>query len=310
MWLLFCSAAFAVQLINGLQFPAIGDWGDDVPSGIVTQRQTAERMAAWCAVNTCDFILDTGDNFYPEGVTSPTDPKFTDSWRNVYNQPSLINKNWYMSVGNRDYIDKRPSDGRELHQVTFGETEPRWILPHLWYDFIYRDPAGFSVHFLIIDSQALRWGANDADAQWAWLEETLATTTAEWKIVMSHHPAYACGNQGPTDATIEGQVLPILKRHKVQLLLSAHDHNFQHIQNATNILEIDYVISGGGGRGINNVDNGKVNELISRGLRVPYFGFHYGFTDLSFTADQLTVRFVNTDGTIPYQFTRGRSTNT
>jgi Calcineurin-like phosphoesterase len=90
--------------------------------------------------------------------------------------------------------------------VTFGQTEPRWYLPHLWYDFVHRDPAGFSVHFLVVDSQALRWDANDAASQWAWIEQTLATTTAEWKVVVSHHPPYACGNQGPTDATIEGQV--------------------------------------------------------------------------------------------------------
>lgn len=105
------------------------------------------------------------------------------------------------------------------------------------------------------------------------------------------------------------QLLPIVKRHKVQLLLSGHDHNFQHIQNATNANEIDYVISGGGGRGINNVDQAKLNNLIARGLRVPYFGFHYGFVDLVFTLNQLTVRYVNSDGTIPYQFTRGRSTD-
>ena len=104
-------------MIAGLQFPAIGDWGDDEPSGKVTQKQTADRMATWCAANTCNFIMDTGDNFYPEGVLSATDAKFTTVWRNVYNQPSLANKLWYMSVGNRDYVDKQPSDGRELFQV-------------------------------------------------------------------------------------------------------------------------------------------------------------------------------------------------
>jgi hypothetical protein len=91
-------------------------------------------------------------------------------------------------------------------QVTFGLTELRWYLPHLWYDFVIPDPAGFSVHFFILDSQALRWGANDASAQWIWLENTLATSTSEWKIVMTHHPPYAVGNQGPTDETMEQQV--------------------------------------------------------------------------------------------------------
>ena len=84
------------------------------------QKRVADILANYCGSTNCPFILDLGDNFYPEGVLSPTDPKFDSSWRNIYNHPALINVNWYISIGNRDYIDKKPSDGRELHQVGTG----------------------------------------------------------------------------------------------------------------------------------------------------------------------------------------------
>ena len=74
-------------------------------------------MANWCSTNTCEFIISTGDNFYPQGVTSPTDARFDSSWKNVYNQPSLVDKTWYQSIGNHDHDGVRPGDGREWNQV-------------------------------------------------------------------------------------------------------------------------------------------------------------------------------------------------
>jgi len=88
-------------------------------------------------------------------------------------------------------------------QVLYGLTEPRWVFPDRWYDFIVKDPAGFSVHFVTIDSQSLRLGINDPPAQLQWLDETLAASTSEWKVVITHHPPYSAGNYGPTDPVID-----------------------------------------------------------------------------------------------------------
>jgi hypothetical protein len=109
-------------------------------------------------------------------------------------------------------------------------------------------------------------------------------------------------------ASFGAQVLPIVKRHKIQLVLSGHDHNLQHIANATNINEVDYVISGAGGVPRYIYRPGSADYLISRGFVIRYFGYVHGFTGLTFTADQLTVQFIDSDGNVGHSFTRGLST--
>lgn len=48
---------------------------------------TAEKKAV-------DFIISTGDNFYPSGLTGENDPAFDQSFSNIYTAPSLL-KTWY-----------------------------------------------------------------------------------------------------------------------------------------------------------------------------------------------------------------------
>jgi tartrate-resistant acid phosphatase type 5 len=91
-------------------------------------------------------------------------------------------------------------------QVQYGQKESRWVFPNLWHDFVYQDPAGFSVHFVVIDTQSLRWGINTPSVQLQWLDETLAASTAEWRVVIAHHPPYSAGNYGPGDSVIQRDV--------------------------------------------------------------------------------------------------------
>ena len=93
-----------------LRFIVLGDWG----TGDSDQARVANAMAEYADENTVDFIVATGDNFYPYGVYSATDEQFSEKWRNVYNQRSLKNLRWYISVGNHDHTD---DDGREYYQV-------------------------------------------------------------------------------------------------------------------------------------------------------------------------------------------------
>jgi len=297
------------QLISGLKFPVIGDHGDNLPSGVANQALVAQTLANWCASNTCDFIYSAGDNFYPQGVTSVSDSRFDSSWKDVYNQPSLVGKTWYQSIGNHDHDGTRPGDGRELFQVEYGTIEPRWVFPARYYDWVVQDPAGFSVHFVVVDTQSLRWGINDAPGQLQWLDETLAASTSEWRVVIAHHPPYSTGNYGPSDSVISADVDPILKRNNVHLLLSGHDHNLQHIGNATNINGVNYIISGGGGRGLYRYSASSANTLIQRGFVIGFFGYNWGFVDLEFTATQVTATYIDgITGDTLYSFTRGVST--
>ena len=80
------------------RFIAIGDWGSPVTSGeekqVADQRAVAETMSSWCDSRRCDFIISLGDNFYPDGVASKNDERFTKSWRSIYNQTSIASLRW------------------------------------------------------------------------------------------------------------------------------------------------------------------------------------------------------------------------
>ena len=51
--------------------------------------QVADIMNQWCQANVCDFIISTGDNFYPDGLDFLEDPKFIDRFLNVYNGDAI-----------------------------------------------------------------------------------------------------------------------------------------------------------------------------------------------------------------------------
>ena len=48
----------------------LGDWGEILLRG---QDWVAAQMANWTRDNDPEFILTTGDNIYPEGITSVDD---------------------------------------------------------------------------------------------------------------------------------------------------------------------------------------------------------------------------------------------
>jgi hypothetical protein len=79
------------------------------------------------------------------------------------------------------------------------------------------------------------------DAQLEFLEHTLATTTARWRVVALHHPPYSAGYQGSHHATRD-LFAPVFARHRVQLVLSAHDHDYQR---SRPIDGVTYIVTGG-----------------------------------------------------------------
>ncbi|KAG8441389.1 hypothetical protein GDO86_006939 [Hymenochirus boettgeri] len=63
---------------DSLRFVALGDWGG-LPLPPYTTRQqemVAEEIGKTVAKLGANFILSLGDNFYYDGVTDVTDPRF------------------------------------------------------------------------------------------------------------------------------------------------------------------------------------------------------------------------------------------
>lgn len=73
--------------------------------------------------------------------------------------------------------------------------------------------------FIVLDTNA-----NVRD-QTAWLEEQLANTTAKWKFVVYHHPAYASA-PGRDNFALRREWTPLFDKYHVDLALQGHDHAY------------------------------------------------------------------------------------
>lgn len=247
----FAGTAIATRLQAGesadpvATFVVIGDWGRD---GNMRQTDVAHAMGTAAAECGSRFTISTGDNFYPSGVTSVTDPQWKTSFEDIYSAPSLQTP-WYVALGNHDYR------GSARAQVHYSRTSPRWRMPDNYFklsgvdhgmpqlDIFVLDTTPFlkSFHEQVTEMVHGRVAKAETGQQMAWFEDSLATSTASWKLVVGHHPVYSGGHHGDTPELIE-RVQPLLVKYGVQAYLNGHDHVLQHIRRGA----VDYICSGSG----------------------------------------------------------------
>lgn len=248
-----------------LAFAAIGDFGTGVrhPSTLERrQREVAAALEAAVAREDVRLIVTTGDNIYagrtllgiPVGATGDED----DDWFFTFYQPYryVINKiPVHPSVGNHDANETEVNDDRDQLMDNFflaerlkGEEAAgrASIGPGLFYRFRY----GRDVEFVCIDTsrRSLLFGErffrhrNHAP----FLESAFSARpdAARWLVPFSHHPPYCAGPlHGNSKSSLE-TLVPLYRRAGVRLVLSGHEHNFQH----SRADGIDYFVTGGGGK--------------------------------------------------------------
>lgn len=77
------------------------------------------------------------------------------------------------------------------------------------------------LHIFVLDST----NRKTLPVQAAWLDAQLAASTARWKIVSQHHPVFSSGNERDSP-DLRATLLPILRKHRVDLMLQGHDHTY------------------------------------------------------------------------------------
>jgi tartrate-resistant acid phosphatase type 5 len=286
------SRAWADAAGASLNFLAVGDWGRD---GQFHQKDVADRMAERAKLLNARFVISVGDNFYEDGVKSTDDPIWNDSFEAVYDAPSLQIP-WHVALGNHDY------HGNAQAQLDYSAKSRRWRLPSRWYAFQERTPDDALVDFLVLDTSpmiepyyadgAVKVKVGDQKdkvaTQLAWLDDSLAASRADWKIVVGHHPVYSGRlekgapppkgeQQAGGSPDLIARLDPILQRHGVPLYLNGHDHDLQHsLHGATH-----FVCTGAGsktrkdcntlGSDFCSVESGFVGCAVNRErLRVAY----------------------------------------
>ncbi|MRX77320.1 acid phosphatase [Pedobacter petrophilus] len=280
---------------TALNFIAMGDWGRN---GADHQKQVAKQMGLTASEVKAQFIISTGDNFYPSGVISDHDPLFKYSFEDIYTDFSL-QWDWYSVLGNHDY--KSNPDA----QVAYSKISRRWKMPARYFakKFPINGDLNNQVLIAFIDTNPLipefyknaEYGPNvkgqDTTAQKKWLAKTLGDkdVTIKWKIVVGHHPMFTGGSRtdGYDTKAIRGSLKSVLDQYGVDVYLTGHEHSLQYIKPEG---KTHHFISGA-------ASEKTPVKLIPDAQMV---ASEYGFMLFSVSNNQLRVQVLNDEGYIIY----------
>lgn len=279
---------------------AVGDFGV-VKGDLPRQQAVASSMIKYAGQMQLgpEALLMLGDNFYG-GLAG----KGVNSLRWETNLEAMYPKKifpgpMHAMLGNHDYTDE-PETKCVNAQLNYRRFKPdcRWSLPSKWYRMLL--PADkplatvlvLDTNFCYGDEKIV--GKAERAGQLQWLAGELEKPrSTPWLFVFGHHPVFSAGKHGDTPELVEA-IDPLLRKHKVDLYLSGHDHDLQH-------LEIEghpttFVVSGAGGARARWSPFGE-----NRG---PFFKAVYGFSHLELRADAIAVRHIDANGNLLHAFLR------
>ena len=239
------SALPATAETGALPFILVGDWGR---GGHDDQAAVAVQMGRSAAAMRSAFTVSVGDNFYENGVTGLDDPQWQSSFEKIYTAESLQSP-WKVILGNHDYR------GNVQAQLDYSAQSQRWRLPARYYmeslmlpdgaraDFFYLDTSPFIKKYI---GSKVNIAGQDTVAQLAWLDAKLGESSAQWKIVIGHHPIYTALSDGDgydhDQPDLIARLNPVLLKHEVPIYICGHDHVLQSVR----MDGVEYVVTGAG----------------------------------------------------------------
>ncbi len=270
---------------NSINFLLLGDWGR---GGSYFQKSVANQMRAEGMKKPIDFVLSMGDNFYPSGVNSTYDAGWRESFEDVYYFKSL-NVPWYTVFGNHDY------EGSIKAELEYGKVNKRWATNERYYSFEKAIPGSAQkVLFVFIDTNPFDptldlsnhsdLGIQDTVAQMKWLQRVLSSSTANWKIMIGHHPLFTTGARKSQFPYVRNSLLPLITKYHVNAYFSGHEHDleYQKPDGPTH-----YFVNGAGSA----VRPIKSNESYTR-----FAASDHGFMSVQLKQDTMYLQIINYKG--------------
>lgn len=242
-----------------LRIAVVGDVGDGTDA-------IAKGVARVHATAPLDAIILTGDNFYPCGVNSATDPKWA-----VIAPLAALHLPIYPVLGNHDYC------GNVAAQVG----AKQWTMPAK--EYALRNPVA---DFAMLDTDPYVMGrSRDAEKS---LVRFLDHSTAKWRIAVGHHTIVSSGWHGyfrRAERRRLQRLVPFLRREKVDLWVCGHDHHLELVDGKPRML-----ISGAGSQPV------PALALHPSTLYPSTIRRTLGFAVLALDAKSMTIRFYDGDG--------------
>ena len=243
------STATPPGLEEPLRFVAVGDTGTGGPA----QAAILKRMTE----SPFDFVVVLGDIAYESGTAAQLQGKFFSVYKEILRYAPI-----FPSIGNHE---RRTREGRPYFEA--------FVLPEpeRYYSFDWGD-----VHFVAIDT------THRDKQQVAWLDQDLKKNKLPWVIVFGHHPMYTNSLRGP-QLWIRQAFSKILNDHKVDLVLTGHEHQYERFR----VAGVNYVVSGGGGGQLTRFFGSS--RALKQSTRHHYLAFEV-------TAKELKMRVVDING--------------
>ena len=276
-----------------LHIGVMGDGG----SGADSQRRIATQMRAWRKQRPWEFALSLGDNVYENGETEYFDSKFLAVYDDFLSDSVPI----HSTLGNHDV---RNRDGREMIAAEgFGfidradeyEIEGGPVLPD----------GRRLARFICLNSN--KWiqavESNDGpavDRLRGSLRDRLSRSDKYcWNVAFFHHPIHSYVKRfffgiekGHGSSAALQQVLEPELRETVDVVLSGHDHFFQHIKPQYGV---HHIVSGGAGKMRKGSD--RRHDNVAFGADV------YHFLDLSLTENEFRYQAIDDEGRLVHAAT-------
>lgn len=325
-WLLALLAAILVsgcgqpEPEKGAYFLVIGDWGRSPKDAVrhAQQREVAGGMAATVRASgkAPVAVISVGDNFYDHSPVDPHHLLYRTGFEEVYSDPALQVPFW-AALGNHDYFK---SVSGILAYAQRGMGSGRLTMPNRHWSRTIEVAPGVRAKVVFIDSnpfiKAYAKSHSDAPkqdtkAQLAWLDKELGEPGLAWRVVVGHHPFWSSGPHGNRAAAkaydaegrpwkqavvngvpeaivdMQTRVLPLLRKHRVQLYLCGHDHHGEVTRDG----------------GLVQVLSGNASEA-RKAIAQPnslYVGRHLGFATLALGADKAMVRQRDETGRVVFE---------
>ena len=150
-------------------------------------------------------------------------------------------------------------------------------------------------HFIVLDvDDHTDFGPKSAQYQWLLkdLDAAKAKAKAKHLFVFFHVPPYSIGSHGPSEE-VQRVLCPVFIKYGVRVVFCGHDHIYYH----TIRKGINYVVTGGGGAPLYDIDTGKGAIAGDKYEKVN----HIMVCDVN--GDEVTIEALRPDGSSIERFT-------
>ena len=246
-----------------------------------------------------EFVLATGDVHHFEGVRSVNDPLWMTNFELIYSHPELM-IDWFPVLGNHEYR------GNTQAVLDYTHVSRRWTMPARYYTKTFEDK-GTTLRVVWIDTAPMidkyrnenrtypDACKQDYEKQLVWIDSVLTTAKEDWVIVAGHHPIYA---ETPKDESermdLQTRLDPILRKHKVDMYICGHIHNFQHVRIAGS--NIDYITN----------SSASLSRKVKPIEGTVFCSPQPGFSIVSANKNALELRMIDKKGNVLHTVTRNK----